>query len=110
MSKWSTDQAISWCIELERIAKKHGGHVALTGGTLYGQGLRKDLDIVIYRSADEPKFNWDEFFAEVELFLGITRGTDFGYCKKAKTEDGLDIDFFDPFEEGEYHLQGEQST
>lgn len=106
---WSQGAALRLCAALEPIAAKHGGHVALTGGTLYGNaakksaptddeiGLRGDVDIMIYRSADEPEFNWQAFFEEIKRELLIEACVDYGYCKKARTAAGARIDFFDPF-------------
>jgi hypothetical protein len=106
---WNQLEAIDLCRKLEEIAPKYGGHIALTGGLLYKDGERKDIDILIYRSADEPEFNWDDFFAEIELTLGITLQKDFGWCKKALSHGKRYIDFFDPFKGGE-HRSSEDVT
>jgi hypothetical protein len=94
--KMTRDKAIALCMQLEEAAPMFGGHVALTGGCLYKTGERKDVDIMIYRSTDEPPFKWDEFFAEIKLTLGIELVHDFGFCKKARMGEHT-IDFFDPF-------------
>lgn len=39
---------VSVCKLLEPIAARCGFHVALTGGTLYKQGARKDIDVILY--------------------------------------------------------------
>jgi len=46
---WTMGEALNICTMLESLAPKFGCHVALTGGLLYKQGPRKDLDIVLYR-------------------------------------------------------------
>lgn len=46
---WNIHEAISLCRQIEEIAPNHGCHVALTGGCLYKDGERKDLDLVFYR-------------------------------------------------------------
>lgn len=102
MKHWTQREAIAFCTMLEPIAAKYGGHVALTGGTLYKDGMRKDVDILIYRSADEPEFQWGAFFAEIKQEFGVMLGADYGWCKKACTQDGSRIDFFDPFRGGEH--------
>jgi hypothetical protein len=105
---WTQPEAIELCKKLEAIALLYGGHVALTGGLLYKDGPRKDVDILVYRSADEPAFDWEGFFAEIELTHGICMVRDYGWCKKAAC-DGRPIDFFDPFRGGE-HMSNEDLT
>lgn len=95
MSKWSQQEALDLCAELEKLAPQYGGHIALTGGLLYKSGRRKDLDIVVYRIRQIEAFDWDGFFFSLDLVLDIKRGSDTGWCKKA-TMDGRNIDFFDP--------------
>lgn len=46
---WTQFEAIALCREVERICPQYGCHVALTGGCLYGDGKRKDCDILFYR-------------------------------------------------------------
>lgn len=46
---WNRESAILLCELLEPIAEKCGAHVALTGGCLYKEGKRKDVDIMFYR-------------------------------------------------------------
>jgi len=99
MSQWNQRMAVELCRQLEDIAPEFGGHIALTGGCLYKDGARKDVDIMVYRSTDEPPFRWDDFFKHVAS-IGITLVHDFGFCKKASYRN-MTIDFFDPF--GEYN-------
>lgn len=107
LSGWTQEQAISWCIELEKIATKYRGHVALTGGALYKAGPRKDLDILIYPNRGSV-FDWPGFFGECEAALGLKPGKDYGWCKKA-THEGRHIDFFDPLApEGEHSSGAEE--
>lgn len=100
MTTMNQAAAIELCMHLEDIAPEFGGHVALTGGCLYKHGERKDVDIMIYRSTDEPPFRWDAFFKRAKEVLGIELVHDFGFCKKARMGE-ITIDFFDPF--GEYN-------
>lgn len=46
---WTRSEAARLCRRLETFAPDFGAHVALTGGTLYKDGPRKDVDIVVYR-------------------------------------------------------------
>ncbi len=41
--------AIVLCVLLEKVAPEFGYHVALTGGQLYREDSRKDIDVVLYR-------------------------------------------------------------
>ena len=86
--------ALELCRTIEPIAERCGGHVALTGGTLYKDGDRKDLDILIYRLRQVKAFDWDKF-KRLSAVVGIYWGPDYGWCKKA-IWGGHRIDFFDP--------------
>jgi hypothetical protein len=46
---WTQAQALDLCRKIEAICPHYGCHVALTGGTLYKDGARKDCDILFYR-------------------------------------------------------------
>jgi hypothetical protein len=52
---WMRDIAVEFCIKLEAIAPTYGAHVALSGGVLYREGKRKDLNLVIYRHGGRVK-------------------------------------------------------
>ena len=47
--KWTQAEAIALCKQIEVFAPSYGFHVALTGGCLYKEGERSDLDLVFYR-------------------------------------------------------------
>ncbi len=68
---------------------------ALTGGLLYKEGNRKDIDIVLYRHRQEL----DGFETkEIELILsrcGLTDFQYFGFVTKAKWQ-GVTVDLFNP--------------
>jgi hypothetical protein len=85
MSKqlWGQVQAIQLCKEIEAIAPKYGAHVALTGGCLYKEGARKDVDIMFYRIRQVAKIDRENLFIELtKLGLFVVRG--FDWCYKAK--------------------------
>src|SRR3546814_21088535 len=46
---WTLEDAVALCRKIEKIAPEYGAHVALTGGTLYKDGPRKDVDPIFYR-------------------------------------------------------------
>lgn len=50
-STWTREYAIDACHVLEQALAPLGMHVALTGGCLYKEGPRKDLDVILYRHA-----------------------------------------------------------
>lgn len=96
---WNLDKAIELCRKIEVIAPRFGAHVALTGGCLYKDGERKDVDILIYRIRQEPHISIDGFFDALDLILGVKRTADYGWCHKANYQ-GMDIDFFFPEQDG----------
>lgn len=46
---WTQQEAIELCKKIEAECPRAGCHVALTGGCLYRDGDRKDLDLIFYR-------------------------------------------------------------
>lgn len=92
--KWTQADAIELCRKIETFAPKYGCHVALTGGTLYHFGERKDVDILFYRIRQTPEIDVGGLMTALRD-IGVTPGEDFGWCYKA-TLDGRDIDFFFP--------------
>jgi hypothetical protein len=44
--RWTLAEAVEVCRQVEAICPPFGCHVALTGGTLYKDGERKDLDLL----------------------------------------------------------------
>lgn len=98
MNKWTQAQAVELCRKIETIAPKYGCHVALTGGTLYHFGERKDADILFYRIRQIESIDVDGLMDGLRG-LGISPERDFGWCYKA-TFEGRAIDFFFPEREG----------
>jgi len=47
---WDLESAVKACVSIESIIEPLGFHVALTGGTLYKAGVRKDMDLFIYQN------------------------------------------------------------
>jgi hypothetical protein len=98
MDKWTQAQAIDLCRKIEAIAPTYGCHVALTGGTLYRDGERKDADILLYRIRQIEHINVDGLMNAMRE-IGVEPGRDYGWCYKA-TFRGRNIDFFFPEREG----------
>jgi hypothetical protein len=98
---WTLDEAVAVCCAIEEVCPPFGCHVALTGGTLYKRGARKDLDLLFYRIRQEPEIDMDGLWAKLAA-LGIEKKSGFGWCHKAELA-GRKIDCFFPEEQnGEY--------
>lgn len=95
---WTLEQAVEVCRAVEAVCPPFGCHVALTGGTLYKDGARKDLDLLFYRIRQVDEIDLDGLWDALEP-LGITLERGFGWCFKA-TMLGKPIDCFFPEEQG----------
>jgi len=91
---WSQEEAIALCTALEKFVPDFGCHVALTGGCLYSDGLRKDVDIMFYRIRQQKEIDEKSLYAALKGF-GITFGARHGWVQKATYQD-KNIDFFFP--------------
>lgn len=54
---WTQQQAIALCKSIEAICPEYGCHVAMTGGCLYKESPRKDLDLIFYRIRHVPEID-----------------------------------------------------
>jgi len=97
-AKWTQEQAIELCRKIEVIAPKYGCHVALTGGTLYHFGERKDADILFYRIRQIAYIDVDGLMLALSE-IGIEAIRDYGWCYKAAYGE-QPIDFFFPERDG----------
>jgi hypothetical protein len=104
VTKWTQRQAIDLCRKIEAICPKFGCHVALTGGTLYKDGERKDADILFYRIRQVNDIDIDGLMSAL-CGIGVAPGTDHVWCYKATYQD-RNIDFFFPERDGQY--EGEE--
>lgn len=99
--KWSAEQGVALCRQIEAICPTYGCHVALTGGLLYKDGKRKDCDILFYRIRQVDVIDVVGLFAALAE-IGVERVSGFGWCHKAVFE-GRQIDCFFPEDDsGEY--------
>ncbi len=90
---------VSICKLIEPIAEQYGWHVALTGGTLYGEGGRKDIDIVFYRirQVTDPQFvEMCNHFKNRLHGIDLVLKEDFGFCKKFVLGEVIPIDALFP--------------
>ena len=71
--------AVALCREIEKIAPNFGCHVALTGGCLYKDGARKDIDILFYRIRQVEKIDHEGLKQALQAqthqvtFLGLNK-------------------------------------
>ena len=78
---------------VEVIVAPLGGHVALTGGCLYKDGPRKDLDLVIYRHGTDPVLV-DAVVESLRKIHWWSRASCNRRVVKMKTADGVIVDLF----------------
>lgn len=91
---WTLEQAVEVCKKVEEFCPKHACHVALTGGTLYKEGERKDLDLLFYRIRQEKTIRVADLFDDLEA-NGFDIKARQGWVVKAIYE-GKDVDLFFP--------------
>jgi hypothetical protein len=99
---WTQKDAIELCIKIEAVCPAFGCHVALTGGTLYKDGERKDCDILFYRIRQTPEIDKAGLFKAL-ADIGLIEQRGFGWCHKA-TFNGKGVDCFFPEEDGDYPI------
>lgn len=99
---WSLEEAIVLIKNIEAICPQYNCHVALTGGLLYKEGRRKDLDIIFYAVGSIPPVDiqWTGLIQDLK-YLGLTNFKSLGRVTKAYYE-GKAIDIIDPTIEGDY--------
>ena len=94
------EDAVKLCRILEKILPKFGAHIALTGGCLYKDGPRKDIDLVVYRIRDyETPFDLRNEELLKEFFLNdISIINYYGFVTKARWKN-FSVDILDPDDE-----------
>lgn len=104
---WTKEEAIALCCEIEAISPPFGAHVALTGGCLYKEGLRKDADVMFYRIRQIEKIDTDGLFSALES-IGFTGIKGFGWVFKGNYK-SKPVDLFLPEEiGGEYVAESQE--
>ena len=102
-TQWTLDEAVTLCKRVELVCPVADCHVALTGGVLYKEGPRKDLDLLFYRVRQSAKIDMDLLWPLLEKGANIKKVSGFGWCYKC-THNGKSIDCFFPEEQnGTYH-------
>ena len=92
------EQAVRICRIIERASPEFGCHVALTGGCLYKDGERKDIDLLFYRVRQVKEIDYQGLFAAL-VKLGFELPNGFGWLFKSKYF-GCPVDMFFPEEVG----------
>lgn len=94
MSK-NINKAVEICKKIYETLSPLGFYPALTGGTLYKDGLRKDIDIVIFRNRQLiDKFEISHIQKPLES-IGLYDFNHYGFVTKCKFG-SFDIDLFNP--------------
>ena len=93
MTIWNQADAITMCRAIESIIPTYGYHIALTGGLLYKDGMRKDADILFYHICSAAD-RWSDMWVALE-FIGLKklRGEEGMWCVKAEYA-GKPVDCF----------------
>lgn len=94
------------CKKLFEVLYGEGYYPALTGGLLYREGSRKDIDIVIFRNRQTVTHFEMENIENLLTECGLSEFQYFGFVTKCKLGD-LNVDLFNPetkveFEDGDY--------
>jgi hypothetical protein len=92
---WTQAAAIQLCREVENLCPEFGGHVALTGGTLYKDGPRKDADLLFYCIRQVDKIDEEGLLNALRDRLNFCIGKRHGWVTKA-TYEGRPLDLFFP--------------
>lgn len=91
---WTLADALELCAFIERFSPEYGAHVALTGGTLYKRGPRKDCDILFYCIRQWDEIDEGGLLARLAK-EGIEIGERKGWVRKASWRD-MPVDLFFP--------------
>lgn len=102
---WTQNEAVQLCRLIEGISPEFGAHVALTGGTLYKKGVRKDMDILFYRIRQRPNIDMVGLWTALAK-IGFEKVSGFGWCYKATFLGIKKVDCF--FPEGEKDKDGNE--
>lgn len=97
-TNWTQEEAIALCRAVEKVCPAYGCHVALTGGCLYKDGVRKDCDLIFYRIRQTPKIDVEGLFEALKA-VGLYRLSGFGWIYKANWH-SKPVDCLFPEEQG----------
>lgn len=100
---WVLEDAVELCRKIEAVAPDYGCHVALTGGTLYKPGPRKDVDLLFYRIRQIEEIDRVGLLMALER-LGLQMTVRHGWVQKAIYE-CKPVDLFFP-----HHIDGPRDS
>lgn len=103
----SVSEATALCRRMYEVLEPAGYYPALTGGCLYKPGLRKDVDIVIYRHRQRREAVDMREVMYLLNTIGIIFDKGFGFVTKAHFN-GISIDLLNPEDDGTYNESNEQ--
>jgi hypothetical protein len=93
MTIWNQAEAIAMCRAIEAVIPAYGYHIALTGGLLYKDGMRKDADILFYHTC-AVESDWTSMWtALASIGLQKLKGEEGMWCVKA-SYNGKPVDCF----------------
>lgn len=95
---WTLLEAIALAIKVESVCPAAGCHVALTGGSLYKRGTRKDCDLLFYRIRQVENINLEILWKELEK-IGLKKVSGSRWVYKGLYKDTKPVDMFFPEEE-----------
>lgn len=106
--KWTHAEAVAVCKQIEAFAPQYGYHVGLTGGLLYKDGERKDLDIMLYqiRGVNPSDLKPAELVRQLIIQCGWSKRADYGFVIKFWDDKMRSIDVLWP-DEGNGHYNPE---
>lgn len=93
-NQWLLKDAVTLCKLVELICPQFGCHVALTGGSLYKEGERKDCDLLFYRIRQVPAIDMAGLLVALHR-IGVSHVAGSGWCFKAKYR-GKNVDMLFP--------------
>lgn len=92
---WTKHHAFMLCESMYKLLAPHGYYPALTGGTLYKTGARKDIDVVVFHHRQRhDHVNMQEVITLLAPL--VTNVPEFyGFVTKVQLN-GIPVDLFDP--------------
>ena len=104
----TTQDGVELCKLIYTELSTFGFYPALTGGLLYKNGKRKDIDIVLYRNRQDLSSFTADYFEYKLSQIGIEVLASYGFVTKAKWK-GFSVDIFNPESTNDESEYGEKN-